>query len=109
MNSLEKSELVKRLVVKEAIALPQDEKLIVVAYLTNSSVLHIRERYKDGELIKCSYHLMKRNRVVRWDNVPHHKEISTYPYHKHEDNVIKESGKMEINAVLKEIKEQHFG
>jgi hypothetical protein len=31
--------------------LPRDEKLIAIAYLVNASVLHIRERYKDGELL----------------------------------------------------------
>ncbi|MBC8520454.1 MAG: hypothetical protein H8D26_00460 [Methanomicrobia archaeon] len=89
---------------KEAIKLPKDEKLIAIAYLVNASVLHIRERYKDGELIKYSYHLMKGDKVIRWDNVPHHKEISTYPHHKHENDKIKESTKMDISAVLEEIK-----
>ncbi len=88
---------------KEAIRLSKDEKLIAIAYLVNSSVLHIRERYKEGELIKYSYHLMKGNKVIRWDNVPHHREISTYPYHKHENNEVKESDKMDISAVLEEL------
>ena len=84
--------------------LPNDEKLIAIAYLVNSSILHVRERYKDGELIKYSYHLMKGGKIIRWDNVPHHKGMSTYPHHKHENETIKESYKMDINEVLKELK-----
>ncbi|MDI6811566.1 MAG: DUF6516 family protein [archaeon] len=93
---------------KEAMRLPRDEKLIAIAYLVDSSVLHIRERYKDGELIKYSYHLMKGDKVIRWDNVPHHKEISTYPHHKHENDKVKESNKMGIGLVLEEIKNFSF-
>ncbi len=88
---------------KETIRLPNDEKLIAIAYLVDSSVLHIRERYKEGELIKYSYHFMKGNKVIRWDNVPHHKEISSYPHHKHENDKVKESTKMDIDLVLEEI------
>ena len=93
---------------KEAIKSPKDEKLIAIAYLVNSAVLHIRERYKEGELIKYSYHLMKSDKVIRWDNVPHHKEISTYPHHKHENDKIKESTKMDIGLVLEQIKNFSF-
>jgi hypothetical protein len=89
--------------VKEAMKLPNDEKLIAIAYLAGSSVLHIRERYKEGELIKYSYHLMKGDKVIRWDNVPHHREISTYPHHKHENDEIMESGNMDVGMVLEEI------
>ena len=89
---------------KEAIMLPRDEKFIAIAYLVDASVLHIRERYKEGELIKYPYHFMKGDKVIRWDNVPHHKEISTYPHHKHENDKIKESTKMDIGSVLEEIK-----
>ena len=71
--------------------------------LADSSVLHIRERYKNGEHIKYSYHLMKGNKVIRWDNVPHHKEISTYPHHKHENDKIEKSTKIDISMVLVEI------
>ena len=88
---------------KEAMKLPNDEKLIAIAYLAGSSVLHIRERYKEGELIKYSYHLMKGDKVIRWDNVPHHRAISTYPHHKHENDEIMESRIMDVGTVLEEI------
>ncbi|NQE44916.1 hypothetical protein C5S31_02675 [ANME-1 cluster archaeon GoMg2] len=46
---------------------------------------------------------MKGNKVIRWDNVPHHKEISTYTHHKHENDKIEKSTKMDISMVLVEI------
>ena len=94
------------MVVKEAIMLPHNEKLIAVLYLIDSSILHVRETYKDGKLIKYSYHLVKGNKIMRWDNVPHHKEITTYPYHKHEDEKVKVSREMNIDIVLDEIKKR---
>jgi 5-deoxy-D-glucuronate isomerase len=51
---------------------------------------------------------MKGNNVIRWDNVPHHKEIRSYPHHKHENDKVKESTKMDIDLVLEEIKNFSF-
>ncbi len=85
--------------VKEIIVLPENEKLTAIVHLADSSILHIKERYRSGMLIKYSYHHMKSDNFVRWDNVPHHQNIKTYPYHKHENNVIVESKKMNIRGV----------
>lgn len=89
--------------VKESIVLPDYEKLVAIAYLTDGSILHIRERYSSGDLLKYSYHLMKCDEVVRWDNVPHHKEIRTYPHHRHEGDLILESPEMDITRVLRAV------
>lgn len=83
--------------------LPEDEKLIAEVHLTDSSRLYIRERYRKGELIKYSYHLIRVGRIIRWDNVPHHKNMKTYPHHKHEDEKVVESEEMDINKVLAEL------
>lgn len=93
-----------KLVVKEIMVLPQDEKLTADVYLIDGSVLHIRERYKNNTLIKYSYHLIKDEKIFRWDNVPHHKRLKTFPYHKHENDKIWDSEKMNIDAVLQAIK-----
>lgn len=53
-----------------------------------------------------SYHWQKANGLLikRWDNVPHHKEIDTFPHHLHlaDDKVIK-SPQMSLKKVLAEI------
>lgn len=42
--------------------------------------------------------------VKRWDNVKHHKEVGTYPYHLHlPDDTVNDSGPMNIKKVLAEI------
>jgi hypothetical protein len=60
--------------------------------------------------IKYRYHYMDENQVMifRYDNAPHHQEISTFPHHKHEVNEIKESREINLDEVLLEIaKKQH--
>ena len=46
---------------------------------------------------------MKGDKVIRGDNVPHHRAISTYPHHKHENDEIMESRIMDVGTVLEEI------
>ncbi|MBI2664542.1 hypothetical protein HYX10_04335 [Candidatus Woesearchaeota archaeon] len=41
------------------------------------------------------------NRLIyRWDSAPHHKEVSTFPYHMHTGSGVKESEKTNTTAVL---------
>ena len=53
-----------------------------------------------------SYHWQKAdgNLIKRWDNVPHHKEVDTFPHHLHlaDDKVIK-SPQVTLKRVLAEI------
>lgn len=35
--------------------------------------------------------------MVRWDNSPHHKEISTYPHHKHIRGTTESSREISLN------------
>ena len=90
---------------KETIVLPCYEKLVAIAYLNDGSILHIRERYSGRELIKYAYHLMRGKEIVRWDNVPHHRKICTYPNHRHEKGKILESSEMDIEKVLRAIEQ----
>ena len=39
--------------------------------------------------------------MSRWDNSPHHSEISTYPHHRHTSNGITESNEWNIREILK--------
>jgi len=36
-----------------------------------------------------SYHWQNKNgkMIIRWDNDPHHKNLKTYPHHKHSPNL----------------------
>lgn len=42
--------------------------------------------------------------IFRYDNVPHHPEINTFPHHKHTKGQIADSIEPDLTDVLKEIK-----
>lgn len=88
---------------KEIIQLFEDEKVYAIAYFSDNSLLYIRERYQKNVLIKYSYHYFSPEGVHRWDNVPHHMLISSFPYHYHDQDDIKESEPMNIMRVIEEI------
>jgi hypothetical protein len=66
-------------------------------------VKDINTNFKD----KYSYHFMDENNILffRYDNANHHKEITTYPHHKHLSTKIIESSEPTLFDVLIEIKE----
>ncbi len=51
----------------------------------DGSVLHIKDYLFLNGKRKYSYHWQdkKGNLISRWDNSPHHKNISTFPHHRH--------------------------
>ncbi len=38
--------------------------------------------------------------LVRWDNAPHHKNLSTYPFHKHLGPKIEATNEISLSDVL---------
>jgi hypothetical protein len=46
--------------------------------------------------------------VFRYDNVPHHPEIKTFPHHKHSKGKIAESNEPDLIEVLQEIKNLNY-
>jgi hypothetical protein len=43
------------------------------------------------------------NLITRWDNVPHHPDVDTFPDHKHDDRGVHESRNMDLETVTNEI------
>lgn len=74
------------------------------ATLHNGSILHVKEFLSPGKS-KYSYHWQDATGklILRWDNAPHHRHISTFPYHLHEGDEIKPSERVFIHEVLTEI------
>ena len=59
-------------------------------------------------LITYNYHWQDdRNRLVKqWDNVPHHKEIDSFPYHLHtSETVVVSSGPASLQEIVRQIEE----
>lgn len=52
---------------------------------TDGSNLRILESVINGKLVAYSYYWLDESNqlIVGWDNAPHHKDIKTYPHHKH--------------------------
>ncbi|MHA1673098.1 MAG: toxin-antitoxin system TumE family protein [Promethearchaeota archaeon] len=48
--------------------------------------------------IWCRFFLL----IIKWDNAPHHKELITFPHHKHSPTV-KESYSINLEDVINEI------
>ncbi len=46
------------------------------------------------------------NLIIRWDNSPHHKEISTYPHHKHIRGTTEPSKEISLKEVMVYIEKQ---
>ncbi len=70
------------------------------------SELHVRE-HLDSELKTYSYHWQDSEKIliIRWDNAPHHADISSFPHHVHEgsEENVKESYDITISEVMKYI------
>jgi len=69
------------------------------------SMLFIREIWKDEELLKYAYYWYTVNNelVVGWDNAPHHKEIETFPHHKHSAKGVEPSTETNLPSVIEYI------
>lgn len=69
---------------------------------------YIEIRSEEVSIETYSYHWqdLKGNLIRRWDNVRHHKEVSTYPHHLHlVTEEVLESMSMNLKKVLREIED----
>jgi len=72
----------------------------------NGSLLHIKDYlFIDGKR-KYSYHWQdaQGKLITRWDNSPHHRELSTFPHHRHLSEEVAASKERTIKDVLIVIK-----
>lgn len=55
--------------------------------------------------MKYRYHYMNEEQemIFRYDNAPHHTNVSTFPHHKHDGQIILESSEPNLDQVLLEI------
>jgi len=58
-----------------------------------ASKLKYRYQYMDG----------KQELIFRYDNAPHHKEIETFPHHRHTSDKVQESHEPTLHNILLEI------
>ena len=80
-------------------------RLKIQARLINGWKLNVWEHATPG-FIRYAYHISKGSElIIRWDNAPHHKQIATFPHHKHVGETILESNEMGIEFILRELEQ----
>ncbi len=70
----------------------------------NNSILEFTESITPDRS-KYRYHYMDSNGnlIFRYDNVPHHHELATFPDHKHYHDKVVESEPIDLRQVIEEI------
>jgi len=78
----------------------------------DGSTLHFIEfveTYENEEVkrLKYKYHWQSERGalIARWDNVPHHRDVSSFPHHKHDKNGVHPSEPADLKSVLDKIVE----
>ena len=74
--------------------------------LIDSSVLYIREIWRDEEKVAYSYYWIDPdgNLIEGWDNAPHHPEVDTFPDHAHTRMGVKQLPTPSLGAFLGKIR-----
>lgn len=105
IQALHDSELFSEVSIVELIDEEQVRLLKVKATLNNGSLLYITELHTP-DYQKYSYHWQKPDGtlLIRWDNKPHWKQLSTFPDHKHQGSEVHPSHRISIDDVILEIK-----
>jgi hypothetical protein len=82
-------------------------KLKAKLRLFDGSILWIKEIRSAETLDSYSYYWLRPDEtaIMGWDNAPHHKNIETYPHHKHVGDLVQSSTQTDLRAVLSFIKE----
>ena len=75
----------------------------------DNSILFTKE-YFDTQSRNYSFHWQTNDEklIIRWDNAPHHKNISSYPHHQHikENAIVHESNVISLIEVFEYIEKQ---
>jgi len=104
LEALRKSEIVKEIVSVSFDGIGNYYRLKIRVRLRNDWLMDLWE-HKTPELRRYSYHVFSgRKLIVRWDNAPHFKNMSTFPDHKHINKRVEESKEMTVESVLNELK-----
>ncbi len=107
LNLLQNSPVVKDFQVLDYRAGRDFQYFKIVASIKDDSKLYIRE-YQSMSEFHYSYHWQEADGklISRWDNAPHHSEISTYPHHRHtRDHNVEPFEDPSLETVLKWIEE----
>ena len=74
--------------------------LKIKALLVDGSILYVREFVSKEEYVYSFQWQRNGELIVRWDNAPHHRNIETFPHHKHVGDEILPSNETTLEDVL---------
>ena len=100
---LKESGIVESILSIDSDAFGEYYRLKIQARLINGWKLHVWEHASPG-LRRYAYHISKGSElIIRWDNAPHHRQIKTFPHHKHVKDAVLESKEVRVEDILKEL------
>jgi len=103
LNALKRSKIVAKIISVDFDGAAGYSILKIRAELINRWQIQVWE-HKTPVARRYAYHVFDGDAlVVRWDNAPHHRDIATFPHHKHIGGEIAESEEMQISDVLAEL------
>jgi len=62
--------------------------------------VEIKQNEPDRLKYKYQWQYENNDLIKRWDNVPHHKEVDTFPHHVHRDKGVYSSQRMDLKMVI---------
>ena len=68
--------------------------LLFIEYVEIMNNIVYRQKYK------YQWQFENGDMIIRWDNVPHHKEMDTFPHHMHNDKGVYPSSDMNLKSVI---------
>lgn len=110
----DKLEIISWIILRQAIdfeVVSKDLGIIegILVFLDNSS-LEFMELVGEKEMhYRFNYMDKDKNIIFRWDTAPHHKEISSHPFHLHTKKGVEESRKVNLTDVLDIVAENVIG
>ncbi len=102
---LKESKIVESILSIDSDAFGEYYRLKIQARLINGWKLHVWE-HAAPRFRRYAYHISKGSElIIRWDNAPHHRQVRTFPHHKHLKEAILESREVVIEDILKELEQ----
>lgn len=102
----EYSDIVKFIEKLEISAEEQVSKLKAKLILFDGTILWIREVWIKEKVEAYSYYWLRSDEsvIIGWDNAPHHKEVVSFPHHKHLGNKVELSNERDLQNVMEFIR-----
>ena len=96
--------------VREIVTLSEEKRKAIFlrncrVILSDFSMLHIKEIWKDNQLLKYSYFWFTANDtlILGWDNAPHHPRLNSFPHHKHTVEGVEASNERDLPDIVEYI------